>query len=164
MESVSKPFPFTLACLSLFISAAFLLHAAVPHTSSAFGANSPLRFLNALRVSALSFSSSLFIRPLDAQVASNHPHSYLGFDRDIYPFDAAMPILRKTFAFTSYWLSPPPGEKTNTWIGTRKYLRSQCFCFLVLYRGREPSELKNESAAKQNGTQDAQNAAAAAKS
>ena len=164
MESVSKPFSFTLACLSLFISAAFLLHAAVPHSPSTFGANFPLRSLSALRVSALSFSSSLSIRPLNAQVASNHSHSYLGFDRNIYPGDAAMPILRKTFAFTSYWLSPPPGEKTNTWLGKREFLRAQGFGFLVLCRGRETGELKNEAAAKQNGTQDGKNAAAAAKS
>jgi len=164
MESVSKPFPFTLACLSMFISAAFLLHAAVPHTPSTFGANPFLRSRSALRVSALSFSSSLSIRPLNAQVASNHSHSYLGFDRNIYPGDAAMPILRKTFAFTNYWLSPPPGERTNTWRGKREFLRSRGFGFLVLYRGRESRELKNEAAAKRIGIQDAKDAVDAAKS
>ena len=61
-----------------------------------------------------------------------NPRSYLGFDRNIYPGDAAFPILRKTFVFTSYWLSPPPGEKTNTWLGKREFLRSLGFGFLVL--------------------------------
>jgi hypothetical protein len=42
------------------------------------------------------------------------PRTYLGFDRDLYPGDAAFPTLRKTFAFTGYWLSPPPTEKTTT--------------------------------------------------
>src|SRR6267143_5567909 len=51
-------------------------------------------------------------------------HAYLGFDRNIYPGDAALPALRKTFVFTSYWLSPPPGEKINTWLGKREFLRS----------------------------------------
>lgn len=91
------------------------------------------------------------------------PRSYLGFDSNIYPGDAAVPILRKTFAFTSYWLSPPPGEKTNTWPGKRELLRSHGFGFLVLYRGRDSRELKNEAAARGNGTQDAKAAAASAK-
>lgn len=91
------------------------------------------------------------------------PRSYLGFDRDIYPDDAAIPILRKTFAFTSYWLSPPPGEKTNTWRGKRELLRSQGFGFLVLYRGRDSRELKNEATAGGKGTQDAKDATASAK-
>ena len=90
--------------------------------------------------------------------------TYLGFDRNIYPGDEALPILRKTFSSTSYWLSPPPGEKTNTWQGKRELLRSKGFGFLVLYRGRDSRELKNEAAATEKGTQDAKNAAAAAKS
>jgi hypothetical protein len=96
-------------------------------------------------------------------VSADSEHSYLGFDRNIYPGDAAIPILRKTFAFTSYWLSPPPGEKTNTWRGKRELLRSQGFGFLVLYLGRDSRELKNEAAAKEKGTQDAKDAAASAK-
>src|SRR5208282_2528841 len=70
------------------------------------------------------------------------PASYLGFDRNIFPGKDALPALRKTFAFSSYWLSPPPGEKTNTWLGQRDALRSQGFGFLLLYRGSESSELK----------------------
>jgi hypothetical protein len=88
---------------------------------------------------------------------------YLGFDRNIYPGDAALFILRKTFAFTSYWLSPPPGEKTNTWLGKREFLRSQGFGFLVLYRGRETRELKSLHDSTAKGTRDAQSAVFAAK-
>jgi hypothetical protein len=91
-------------------------------------------------------------------------HAYLGFDRNIYPGDAALPVLRKTFTFTGYWLSPPPGEKTNTWLGKRKLLRSHGFGFLVLYRGRESSEVRISGTAMEAGIQDAKNAAAAAKS
>jgi hypothetical protein len=90
------------------------------------------------------------------------PRSYLGFDRNIYPGDEALPILRKTFTSTSYWLSPPPGEKTNTWLGKRKLLHSQGFGFLVLFRGRDSRELKNEAVAKRKATQDAKDAAATA--
>jgi hypothetical protein len=89
--------------------------------------------------------------------------SYLGYDRNIYPGDAALPVLRKTFAFSSYWLSPPPGEKTNTWHGKRELLRSQGLGFLLLYRGPDSHELKNEAEAKERGTRDARDAAAAAK-
>lgn len=96
-------------------------------------------------------------------VSADPARSYLGFDRNIYPGDAAIPILRKTFAFTSYWLGPPPGEKTNTWRGKRELLRLQGFGFLVLYRGRDSRELKNEAGARQKGTQDAKYAAASAK-
>lgn len=102
-------------------------------------------------------------------------HYYLGFDRNIYPGDEAMKLLRKDFAFTSYWLSPPPGEKENTWSGKLELLRSQGFGFLVLYRGPQSNELqsiwsespKNHSRlkaqAEEKATADARRAAAAAK-
>jgi hypothetical protein len=101
------------------------------------------------------------------QLANSHaeqvPHTYLGFDRNIYPGDAAVPVLRKIFAFTGYWLSPPPGEKTNVWLGKRRLLHSQGFGFIVLYRGRASSEFKKSTDASQKGTLDARNAATAAK-
>ncbi len=89
--------------------------------------------------------------------------SYLGFDRNIYPGDAALPILRKTFAFSSYWLSPPPGEKSNTWSGKRELLRSQGFGFLILYRGPESRDLKTQAMGKSRAARDAEAAIAAAK-
>ncbi len=88
---------------------------------------------------------------------------YLGFDRNIYPGDAALPLLRKTFSFASYWLSPPPGEKTSTWKGKRKLLLSHGFGFLVLYRGRDSREFKNAEHARRTGEQDAVVTAEAAK-
>jgi len=96
-----------------------------------------------------------------AQVA---PSAYLGFDLNIFPGVAALPILRKTFAFGGYWLSPPPGEKNNTWTDKRELLRAQGFGFLLLYRGRKSSELKEQANATAKGTLDARNAASAAKS
>jgi hypothetical protein len=104
------------------------------------------------------------IRSVDARKLAAAPEpAYLGFDRNVYPGDASLPILRKTFAFSGYWLSPPPGEKTNTWLRKRELLRSQGFGFLVLYRGRDSSELKNEAIAKRFGMEDATAAATAAK-
>lgn len=90
--------------------------------------------------------------------------AYLGFDLNIFPGDAALPILRKTFSFSGYWLSPPPSEKTNTWTGKRELLRAQGFGFVLLYRGRDSHELKAEADSVEKGTLDARNAASAAKS
>jgi hypothetical protein len=106
----------------------------------------------------------LYVRLFDVQrVAASPNRSYLGFDRNIYPGDSSLPILHKTFAFTSYWLSPPPGEKQNTWKGKRELLLSHGFGFLVLYRGPDSGELKNETDAKEKGNKDASSAAATAK-
>jgi Rv2525c-like, glycoside hydrolase-like domain len=89
--------------------------------------------------------------------------TYLGFDRNIYPGDDALPILRKTFAFSSYWLSPPPGEKINTWRGKRELLHSLGFGFAVLYRGRASREFKTPAQAKEKGALDARDTIASAK-
>lgn len=172
MKSVSKLLPSTIGCFSLF-SAAVLLQQAGTLPPSAPRTNSSLRSLSA---SALSFSPALLRASLVAQAAPAKSHSYLGFDRNIYPGDDALPILRKTFSFTSYWLSSPPGEKTKTWSGKREALRSQGFGFLVLFRGPQISELQSiwseshfnradhlQAQAEKRGTSDARLAAAAAK-
>jgi Rv2525c-like, glycoside hydrolase-like domain len=91
------------------------------------------------------------------------PRAYLGFDRDLYPGDGAFTALRKTFAFTGYWLSPPPTEKITTWIGKRDFLRNSGFGFLVLFRGRLGREFKKDSDGPAKGSLDAQAAVAAAK-
>src|ERR1700731_3631298 len=103
--------------------------------------------LSAVTLLAAATLLACSVSPQTSVAPETTPRSYLGFDRNIYPGDAALPILRKTFVFTSYWLSPSPGEKTNTWLGKREFLRSLGFGFLVLYRGRESGELKNEAAA-----------------
>jgi len=89
--------------------------------------------------------------------------AYPGFDLNTYPGDAALPVLRKTFSFAGYWLSPPPGATRNTWVGKRRLLLSQKFGFLLLYRGPQTSELKSSSQAANRGTADAAEAAATAK-
>jgi Domain of unknown function (DUF1906) len=91
------------------------------------------------------------------------PSAYLGFDRNIFPDAAALPMLRNTFSFAGYWLSPPPGETKNTWTGQRQALRSLGFGFLLLYRGPLTRDLKSAAGAEQKGTRDAQSAAVAAR-
>ena len=88
---------------------------------------------------------------------------FLGFDRNIYPGDDAMPILRKTFAYSGFWLGPPPGEKINTWKGKRELMKSLGFGFAALYSARPQNEVKKDAAAKQKAVIDAKAAAGGAK-
>jgi len=92
------------------------------------------------------------------------PH--LGFDRNLYPGDAALSTLRKQFAFTGYWLNNPPGETANTWIGKRNVLLKNHFGFLVLFNGREDAQIlrmkRRGTAPNALGRQDAARAIAAA--
>src|SRR5205807_3467433 len=121
------------------------------------------------------FSVLLVVPALSQQ--SSTPRAYLGFDRNDYPGDAALPTLRRSFSFTGYWLGPPPGAKSNSWFGKRELLRSLGFGFLVLYSGPQSSELQQKwsephvfnnlksriSSARKRGATDARQAAAAAK-
>jgi hypothetical protein len=88
---------------------------------------------------------------LGGVVAGNaqHPvqHSYLGFDRNDYPGDAALPALHKSFHYASYWLNNPPGEQQNSWTGKRALLKQHGFGFLILFNGRTFAGLKGTNAA-----------------
>lgn len=92
---------------------------------------------------------------------------FVGFDRNDYPGDDAMLSLQKTFSFTGYWLTNPPGENTNTWVGKRGLLRSQGWGFLVLANGKLDAEIlkaqKSGTSPAALGKQDAAAAVAAAK-
>ena len=87
--------------------------------------------------------------------------SYLGFDRNDYPGDANLQVLRRSFAYAGYWLNNPPGESSNSWTGKRGMLQSAGFGFLVLFNGRLDRELRRNPAALAKA--DAQAAVAAAK-
>lgn len=87
--------------------------------------------------------------------------TFLGFDRNVYPGDANLEVLRRTFTYAGYWLNNPPGEKGNTWTGKRALLRSAGFGFLVLFNGRLSKELKHDSVILARS--DAQAAVAAAR-
>ena len=105
-------------------------------------------------------------RPAAGSVAGG----FRGFDRNGYPGDDAMRALHagdSAFAFTGYWLTPPPGARTNSWIGKRQLLREQGWGFLVLANGRLDAEIlkaqKKGTSADALGKQDAATAIASAR-
>ena len=102
------------------------------------------------------FASFLYVAAAAAAQAQ-----FPGFDRNDYPGDAALPALRQSFRYTSYWLNPPPGESTNSWSGKHAILKQQGFGFLVLFTGRTDAQLKGQDAAVL-GQSDANTAVAAA--
>jgi hypothetical protein len=87
---------------------------------------------------------------------------YLGFDRNDYPGDASLKILRRTFSYSGYWLNNPPGAKTNSWTGKRQTLQAAGFGFLVLFNGRIYAEIKSAGDAARLGMSDAAAAVSAA--
>jgi hypothetical protein len=92
---------------------------------------------------------------------------YLGLDRNDYPGDAAMAGLRSNFAFTGYWVTPPPGETANSWTHHRATLLQQGWGFLVLANGRLDAEIlksqKHGISPAQLAQKDAATAVAAAR-
>jgi hypothetical protein len=88
---------------------------------------------------------------------------HLGFDRNDYPGDSNLKILRQTFSYSGYWLNHPPGAKTNSWTGKRKILQAAGFGFLVLFNGRTYAEIKSAGDAAKLGNSDAAAAVAAAR-
>ena len=87
--------------------------------------------------------------------------SYLGFDRNQYPGDHNLKVLRQTFSYAGFWLNDPPGENTNTWQGKRQVIEAAGFGFLVLFNGRLDKQLRHTPAAL--GKTDGQTAVASAK-
>ena len=81
--------------------------------------------------------------------------TYLGFDRNDYPGDQYIPLLRKTFRFTGYWLNVPPGATTNTWVGKRAMLQAAGVGFAVLFNGRLYQEIRSSRSAEELGKKDA---------
>ena len=90
-------------------------------------------------------------------------HGNLGFDRNDYPGDAAMKELRKEFTFVGYWLTPPPGAKTNSWTGKRKETEALGYGFLLLARGRAGNAIRTAAEAGKIGVADAREAVRSAK-
>lgn len=124
-----------------------------------------MRFLGALSLTVI-----LLCCVMDLALPAPHPQitgaalplSYVGFDLNEYPGDAALSVLRKTFSFSGYWLSMPPGEKQLTWAGKRAALKAQGFGFVVLFNGRETKNLESADDARRKGIFDAQTAAKSA--
>jgi hypothetical protein len=87
----------------------------------------------------------------------------LGFDRNDYPGAVGIRELRKEFAFAGYWLTPPPGEKSNPWAGKRKEMEALGYGFLLLARGRAAKAIRTAAGAGRMGTADAREAVSSAK-
>ncbi len=102
------------------------------------------------------------LSPQSNETEAAPPRTYLGFDANDYPGDAALPALRKTFSFAGYWLNPPPGAKTNSWTGKRAALLQNNFGFLVLFNGRTESQLQPPVVPAALGASDAELAIRAA--
>ena len=113
-------------------------------------------------ISALLFLVESSMSPSSFAAQAAGP-AYLGFDLNTYPGEAALPVLRKTFSFAGYWLSPPPGAKVNTWVGKRQRVLSEKFGFLILFNGPQSSELRSPAQAISRGAADAARAATTAK-
>jgi|SRR5580692_4342271 hypothetical protein len=105
----------------------------------------------------------ILVATLAASAQADGRITYLGFDANNYPGDASLKALHQTFAYMGYWLSPPPGEKANSWLGHRAAVESAGFGFLVLFNGRLYAELKTVANATRMGQSDARAAAAAAR-
>ena len=99
---------------------------------------------------------------------ARNERQYVGFDRNEYPGDAALAVLRRHFSFVGYWLTNPPGETANSWLGKREALVKQGFGFVVLANGREDAAIRKaqktmRTSAKAVGESDALEAVAAAR-
>ena len=116
----------------------------------------PVSFAAALVTFAIALSYPAAQRQSPSLVSSR---TYLGFDLNEYPGDDALPVLRNTFSFISYWLGPPPGEKANSWQGKRPLLKSQGFGFVVLFTGKATHEVLSRQDALREGASQATDAA-----
>jgi len=115
----------------------------------------PMRILAALVL--------FLVIPAFAFAQATEKKSYLGFDRNDYPGDDVMKLLRKDFSFTSYWLGNPPQTKSNSWSGKREFLRSLGYGFLPLFNGPTSGELRDERYTLKRVADDVAAAIAAAK-
>jgi hypothetical protein len=94
----------------------------------------------AAALSVMSDAGCLALWPQQAHEESRK--SYIGFDRNDYPGDAALSALKRHFDFVGYWLTNPPGEQQNSWSGRRAALEENGFGFLVLANGKTDAEIK----------------------
>jgi Domain of unknown function (DUF1906) len=127
-----------------------------------------MRLLVRILASLSLVAPAVLAQQVPANSSSAQPVAYAGFDRNDYPGDAALPELRKHFDFTGYWLTNPPGETSNSWVGKRDILLRQGFGFLVVANGRLDKEIlrasKQGKAPAALAREDAAKAVAAARS
>lgn len=122
-----------------------------------------LALAGALFVSSVWLSNSQAIAsdPVH-QSRTDSSQTYLGFDVNEYPGDAALPALKQIFRFASYWINVPPGAKGNNWEGKRAEFAKNGFGFMVLFNGRFDRELISPPHAAEVAATDAKSAVAGA--
>ena len=99
--------------------------------------------------------TALFGYPLRSVDSATPEHAgYLGFDRNEYPGDENLRVLRQTFSFSGYWLNNPPGATSNSWIGKRGVVQAAGFGFLVVFNGRTDAQIKSARDATKLGHSD----------
>jgi len=109
-------------------------------------------------------SAGLLWSQSPSRARGSHPlQSYLGFDRNDYPGDDGLKLLRGEFSFAGYWLNNPPGSSSNSWSGKREVLQQLGFGFLVVFNGRTLAQIKAAGDAVRLGTEDGVAAAEAAR-
>jgi hypothetical protein len=141
----------------------------VQTSSAALSPRSPVTSSTAVGYagSAVGYATSAVGYATSAVGYAGSAHGWLGFDRNEYPGDAAMAVMKRTFAFTGYWLTPPPGDTTNSWLGKRDLLLQQGWGFLLLADGRFEKEIlaaqKHGNTPAALGQHDAEIALAAAR-
>jgi hypothetical protein len=86
--------------------------------------------------------------------ASRTHVAHLGFDRNDYPGDSALKLLRGRFSFTGFWLNNPPGASSNSWAGKRPVVQDLGFGFLVVFNGRTFAQIKTAGDAGKLGASD----------
>ena len=118
--------------------------------------------IGTVKCSRTSLSLALALTTFCICSRAHAQQTYLGMDRNDYPGAANMTTLRKTFAFTGYWLNNPPGANHNNWQGKRASLQAMGYGFLLLFNGREYAQLKASRNAARVGTNDAAGAVRAA--
>jgi hypothetical protein len=111
----------------------------------------------------LAFLTAGFQLAPDSSARPAAPAGYIGFDRNDYPGDSNLKILRRTFSYSGFWLNNPPGANTNSWTGKRKTLQAAGFGFLVLFNGRTYAQIKSAGDAAKLGNSDAAAAVSAAR-
>src|ERR1035437_10652659 len=93
--------------------------------------------LRSISICALAMSLLLAVRASGAQDGI-----YVGFDQNLYPGDAQLPLLHRNLAYVGYWLNNPPGETSNPWKGKRAVVTENGFGFLILFNGRLDAAFK----------------------
>jgi hypothetical protein len=114
----------------------------------------------ALATGLLALSILLFTSDNSGLVADVR---YLGFDRNDYPGDSSLKILRSRFSFVGFWLNNPPGTTSNSWAGKRGTVQGLGFGFLVVFNGRIVAQIRAAADATKLGASDGVTAVSSAR-